>query len=203
MVKVVIISTLVLTTLFGQAQTDENNRTGLLRSGLGLKLGNSAALSSFYGSGDLEYYIDERVSVEGESNYYLGSLKDSMNYNVLNNHSLLAGANFHFSKKSGFDPYTGLKVGIGFTEMDPLDHEPGEPCYEELQVDPIVAMQLGFNYFTDKYFHMFMEGGYVFQKHNTEANPGLKLNEISFKFGLGIHVDWFRTKSHKIPNTAD
>ena len=203
MVKAVIISTLVLIASLGQAQTNTESRTGLLRSGLGLKLGNSAALSSFYGSGDLEYYIDHRVSIEGETNYYLGSLKDSMNYNVLNNHSLLAGANYHFSKRSGFDPYTGFKVGVGFTEMDPLNHEPGAPCYEELQIDPIVAVQLGFNYFTDKYFHMFMEGGYVFQTHNTAANPGLKLNEISFKFGLGIHVDWFRTKSHRIPNISD
>ena len=169
-----------------------DTKAGLLRSGLGLKIGTATAFSSFYGSGELEYYIDDKVSVEGESNYFLGTLSEVLNYDIINHHSVMTGINYHFKPGFGFDPYAGLKVGASFSEIDRVNHETGTECYEKLQVDPITAIQLGFNYFTGKYFHMFMEAGYKMQKHNTMANPGLRLNEFSFKFGLGYHVSWFQ-----------
>ena len=193
MVRKVVILFLGLLCSVSITQSQEM-RDGLIRAGLGLRLGNSAVMSGFYAGGGLEYYLDDRISIEGEGNYYLGHLGDSINYSVVNNHSLLAGPNIHFLRSTGFDPYAGVMVGAAFTEMNPLDHEPGSPCYEKLQADPLVAFQLGFNYFTEKYFHMFMEGGYALQKHTTAANPSMNLNELSFKFGLGIHVGWFCKK---------
>ena len=180
---------------FAQEGTDAvaEGRAGLLKSGLGLRLGNNGTFSGFYASGDLEYYIDDKVSLEGEGNYYMGVLGELTTHDVVNNHSLLTGVNYHFlDPAQGFDLYGGLKVGAAFTEMDLINHEDGTECYEELQVDPLAAVQLGFNYYTGPYFHMYMETGYVMQRHNTEINPSLKLNDINFKFGLGLHFEWFR-----------
>lgn len=200
---------MMLSCVIGHAQLDEykpyskkpiSGRSGLIRSGMGLKLGNNGTFSGFYGSGDLEYYIDEQVSLEGEGNYFLGVLGELTTHDVVNNHSLLSGVNYHFLPHGGFDPYAGLKVGAAFTEMDRINHEDGTECFEKLDVDPLAAIQLGFNYYTGPYFHMYMETGYQMQKHNTPINPGLKLNDINFKFGLGVHVDWFCARSHKIPN---
>jgi len=175
----------------GDASIYENKK-GLLRSGLGLKMGGSSAFSSYYASGDLEYYIDDKVSFEGESNYFLGNLTTPANYTVVNHHSILTGVNYHLMSGKGFDPYVGLKIGVGLSEIDRINHEDGTECYEDLQVDPMAAIQLGFNYYTGKYFHLFMETGYQTQGHSTKANPSLKLNEFNFKFGLGIHVDWLK-----------
>lgn len=203
MVKISLSVILIGLMSFAMAQDDASvsfaDKKGLIRSGLGLKLGSNASFSSFYGSGDLEYYIDNKVSFEGETNYFLGNLKAPENHNVVNHHSLLAGLNYHLGSGKGFDPYVGLKIGVGISEIDRVNHEDGTECYEEVQVDPLAAIQLGFNYYTGKYFHMFMETGYQSQRHNTMANPSLKLNEISFKFGLGIHVDWFQKLNLK-PN---
>ncbi len=200
MVKGLSIAMLLLigTVSFGQTVYGKKNlssRAGLLRSGLGLKLGANPVFSGFFGSGDLEYYIDPKVSLEGEGNYFLGVLGKLTTHDVVNHHSLLVGTNYHFSPFKGFDPYAGLKVGAAFTEMDLINHEDGTECYEDLQVDPMAAIQLGFNYYTGPYFHMYMETSYIAQRHSSPVNPSLRLNEISFKFGLGLHFDWFCKES--------
>lgn len=142
-----------------------------------------------YLHGNLEYYLDERISLRGDGFYFLSAAKGNA---WLQNHSILSGASLHMGNKNRFDPYIGLQPGVAISQLafgGPCALYPclvASPGYTK--ANPIISPVIGFNYYFEKLFHLFGEARYVAGKHLADA-PTYSLSELKFSFGLGWNVN--------------
>lgn len=162
--------------------------------------------SNVYINGNLEYYIDNLISVRGDCNYMMGSTginADSMG--LKDNHSILLGAALHFPTKGHFDPYLIVQPGLAYTTSYHQYYTGGIVNEDHKQKDtyngvlsPIGTVGLGFNYYFQRFAHLFLETRYVHGNHLSEAPSPLSIDELRITFGLGFNV--FIMKEKKKPS---
>jgi hypothetical protein len=161
-------------------------------------------LSNVHINGNLEYYLDNKVSIRGSASYMLGSsglTKDSMGLHDF--HSIYLGAVFHIPTKGYFDPYFILQPGIAYTSSYrmynpnpiPWSETPLEKTTYPGVLSPIATAGFGFNYYFQHFAHLFMETRYVYGNHLSEAPHPISLQELRVTFGLGF--DLFIIKEKK------
>ncbi|MES2591710.1 MAG: outer membrane beta-barrel protein [Bacteroidota bacterium] len=143
-------------------------------------------------NGNLEYYLDNKVSIRGDANFLLGSTginSDSMG--LKDNHSLMLGGAYHFQTKNHFDPYFIIQPGFAYTSSykapNPNSDE-GKNTYYKGVISPLATAGLGFNFYFQRFAHLFMETRYVYGNHLSEAPHPLSLQEMRFTFGLGFNI---------------
>ena len=170
---------------------------GLLRAqgniALGVPTYTSAGIN-MYLVGDLEYYVENNVSIKGSINYYLGSFGGSGNFKM--NHSGFLGSNFHFRTHSHFDPYVGVFPGYAVGQLNEkvvalsgLEPQSSNPVV----LSPLISFSGGFNYYANRFFSLFINAQYVIGTHLSDVAP-VSLNELKVSFGLGYHI--WATKKH-------
>ncbi|MBN8697877.1 MAG: hypothetical protein J0L87_15205 [Bacteroidetes bacterium] len=161
-----------------------------------------SGIQNVHVNGNLEYYMDNKISFRGDANYLLGSngISDSMGF--LHNHSVMLGTVFHIQTKGHFDPYFILQPGIAYTQsykqrfIDDPDKSDGRTNYPGV-LSPLGTAGLGFNYYFQRFAHLFMEARYVYGQHLAEAPYPLSLEEVRITFGLGFNA--FIIKEKKKP----
>ncbi len=147
-----------------------------------------------YLSGNLEYYADPKVSIRGETYFLIGSngiTKDSLK--LKDNHCINVGALFHFQTKNNFDPYFLFQPGIAFTSSYKQLSNDQKQNYEG-QLTPNIGAGLGFNYYFQRFAHLFIESKYVYAKHISNAPKQMNLSELRFTFGLGFNFSFIKGK---------
>lgn len=143
-------------------------------------------------NGNLEYYLDNKVSIRGDVNFLLGSTginNDSLG--LKDNHSLMLGGAYHFQTKNHFDPYFIIQPGFAYTSSYKApnpDSEQSKNIYYKGVISPLATAGLGFNFYFQRFAHFFMETRYVYGNHLSEAPHPLSLQEIRFTFGLGFNI---------------
>jgi hypothetical protein len=160
-------------------------------------------LSNVHVDGSLEYYLDNQVSIRGSATYMLGSrglTADSMGLKDF--HSIMLGGAYHFHTNSHFDPYFILQPGIAYTSSYKAtyvhDPEQNTPLRQYSGVlSPLGTAGLGFNYYFQRFAHLFMETRYVYGRHLSDASSPISLQELRVTFGLGFNL--FIIKDKKIP----
>lgn len=160
-------------------------------------------LSNVHVTGNLEYYIDNIVSVRGEATYLLGSTgltADSMS--LKDEISVGLGTAFHFPTNGHFDPYFILEPNLAYTSSYHQNNtilfaDTKPKTYYVGSVTPMATAGLGFNYYFQRFAHLFLEGRYVYGQHLSEAPKPISLQEIRVTFGLGFNV--FIIKDKKKP----
>lgn len=199
MVRIAVILVLLISTnLFAQQKEltgADIIRKGLLRAqgtilpGWTLKDGKT----NLYLQGDLEYYLQDKVSLKGDISYFL----DTQGSNYLkHNHSLFFGTQYHFPYKR-FDAYLGLHPGISLIQArNPVESNSdlSIPNVSVMKVSPAVAVATGFNFYVWKYIHFMFNLKYVHAKHTAEWGQTYALDEIRVSFGLGWNVNLLRKK---------
>lgn len=162
-------------------------------------------LSNVHLNGNIEYYMDNKVSIRGDANYMLGSsgLTDR-SMGLKNNASVMLGAVFHFPTKNHFDPYAIIQPGFAYSSSykqlntATADFAPGEDrVYYKGAISPLGSAGIGFNYYFQRFAHLFMETRYVHGQYLSDAPSPVSLNELRFTFGLGFNV--FVVKEKKKP----
>ena len=145
-------------------------------------------------NGNLEYYIDSKVSIRGDCKYLLGcSGLTSDTLRLKDNHSILLGTVFHFKTTSHFDPYFILQPGFAYTSSYKAAGTTGADQttivtnYKPV-ISPLGTAGLGFNYYFPRFAHLFVETRYVFGNHLSEASKPLSLQELRITFGLGFNL---------------
>lgn len=163
-------------------------------------------LKNVHLNGNLEYYLDNRISIRGDANYLLGSTgwtEDSMH--LKDNISVMLGGVYHFHTNNHFDPYFILQPGIAYTSSY-FDAYPGwtpeTPGTKKIynyrgSLSPLASVGLGFNYYFQRFAHLFVETRYVHGQHLSEAPSPISLQELRITFGLGFNV--FVIKEKKRP----
>lgn len=141
----------------------------------------------FYLHGNLEGYINKKISVSGDAFFSVGNIA-AVAPTFKFNHSIFFGAAYHFTKRNN-DFYLGLQPGISITKLNLLS--------DDLQraktgVNPIVAVVLGYNYYVHKYFHFFVQTRFIAGQHlyNTRKD----LSEFRFSAGLGFNINALKKK---------
>ena len=151
-------------------------------------------LQNVYMHGDLEYYLNKRISVRSEAFYFFNVLNND-NPPLLMNHQLFSGALYHFRPDKPLDLYVGFQPGIAYSQSSDV------PCNTCITRDatevpsnktfnPLVSGMAGVNYYATKIFHFFISARYLTGTHLSNKTP-LSLNEFRVSFGLGLN---FRTK---------
>lgn len=138
--------------------------------------------SMFYLHGDLEYYIDNKISLAGEGYMSLGNASGGSSL-FKYNHNLFFGAARHFASKRG-DFYVGFEPGVAFTKLDPTTNE---LLSTNEEVSPVLSATIGYNYFFYKYFHFFVQSRFIVGSHNQNLHKDL--TEFRFSAGLGFNID--------------
>lgn len=145
-------------------------------------------------NGNAEYYIDNKVSVRGDATILLGSSglsKDSVGFK--DNHSIGLGLVYHFKTKNHFDPYFIFQPSIAYTSSYKTNyvsdsiHIPTRKNFDGV-LSPLATAGLGFNYYFQRFAHLFLETRYVYGNHLSNAPTPLSLQEWRITFGLGFNV---------------
>jgi len=154
-------------------------------------------LKNVHLNGNLEYYMDNTISIRGDANYLLGSngwTEDSMH--LKDNISIMLGGAYHFHTNNHFDPYVILQPGIAYTSSY-YDAFPGsyteDPSVKRIynyrgSLSPLASVGFGFNYYFQRFAHLFAETRYVHGQHLSEAPGPISLQELRITFGLGFNL---------------
>jgi hypothetical protein len=194
--------------LFAQQQDGQFIHKHLVRADASIVSGYifKDNLKNVHLNGNLEYYMDNKISIRGDANYLLGSngwTEDSMH--LKDNISIMLGSAFHFHTNNHFDPYFILQPGIAYTSSY-YDAFPGrsseDPSAKRIynyrgSLSPLASMGFGFNYYFQRFAHLFFETRYVHGQHLSEAPSPVSLQELRVTFGLGFNV--FIIKEKKRP----
>lgn len=166
-------------------------KKGLLRVQGTISFGKMFSLdaNNIYLHGDLEYFVENGFSVKSDIFYFLNSFNGNQPFRM--NHSLFSGVMFHSKTTRNLVPYFGIQAGINFAEAS--DMCMGQPCVQIVPpepiakaVNPLFSATAGMNYYSGKFFHLFIQTRYVagvFSDNYNRANLG----EIRLSFGLGFH----------------
>jgi hypothetical protein len=163
-------------------------------------------LKNVHLNGNLEYYLDNKISVRGDANYMLGSIGNTEEFMFLKDDiSVMLGCTYHFKTENHFDPYVIFQPGVAYTssyiDLSTSAFEQG------ISVDgvrryngslsPLASVGVGANYYFQRFAHLFLETRYVHGQHLSEAPSPISLDELRITFGLGFNV--FIIKERKRP----
>lgn len=186
--KFVLIIAVLLTGLCFKAQ-DAFTRPGLIKAMATISPSKMFGYneSYFYLHGNLEGYVNQKVSIAGEGYLFLGEqTKAPQSFKTLNN--LFFGMNYHYVKGSA-DLYIGLQPGVAIGKLNtdslkvPMAH---------VGVSPVCSAVTGVNYFVGNYFNFFIQMRYVAGEHNYDFHKSL--SEIRLSAGLGFNIHTIKKK---------
>lgn len=193
---------LVTTLAFGQKKNrpeltgEDIIRKGLVRAQGTISPGWTIAdgNTNLYLQGDMEYFLQNKVTLKGDISYFLGTVGDGY---LKHNHSLFFGAQYHFPYKR-FDPYIGFHPGASLVQArNPALSTPETDVVQlesKLKVSPAISVSTGFNFYVWRYIHFMANLKYVHAKHSTEWGTNYALDEFRISFGLGWNVNMIKHK---------
>lgn len=155
----------------------------------------SGGRTNIYLHGTAEYYWDERFSMRGDIYYFLN--KDKAKGGMKHNHGFQVGGSWHLLKGSSIDPFVGLRAGLNFTQVNPMDFsnnltltwvDYNVPAH----LDPTWAPVVGINFYGERIFHFFVEGAYMMGTYRPAIGPQLSLEEIRVSVGLGWNFSFYK-----------
>ncbi|PCJ89840.1 MAG: hypothetical protein COA57_00560 [Flavobacteriales bacterium] len=147
--------------------------------------------TNIYLGGDLEYYLKDNISIRGDFYYFLGSFGSTDVFKQ--NHSGYLGAMYHIPTNGHFDPYVGIQPGYVISQlknpdvMTSDDYRAGSNF--PVTVNPLFSACAGFNYYANRFFHLFMHVKYQTGKHYSDIET-IPLNEVKIAFGLAYMIWW-------------
>ncbi|MEY3237957.1 MAG: hypothetical protein RI883_2058 [Bacteroidota bacterium] len=149
------------------------------------------SVQNIYISGFLEYHLDKKLSLRGETFVFV----DGQSKNATNNTFVekgmrtYFGAFYHFNKNN-WDQYIGFQPGVAL--MKPLSSiDPNAP----LQLSPSFAAHVGSTYYVWKYFNFYVDLAYVHSSYRGLAVGTQKTDELILSAGLGFQI---QTKKEKM-----
>lgn len=147
-------------------------------------------VSNIYISGFLEYHLDKKLSLRGESFMFIDGKSKNATNNLFVGQGMRTyfGVFYHFNKKN-WDQYIGFQPGL--TLMKPLEtielDAPFQAC-------PSFAIHAGSTYFVWKYFNFFVDVAYVHSSYRGLATGTAKTDELILSAGLGFQIQTKRKK---------
>jgi len=148
------------------------------------------SVQNIYLSGFLEYYLDRKLSLRGETFVFVDGKSKTLTNNLFIKEGMRTyfGAFYHFNKNN-WDQYIGFQPGVAL--IKPLDSfEPNGP----LQLSPSFAAHIGSTYYVWKYFNFYVDLAYVHSSYRGLTIGTQKTDELILSAGLGFQIQTKRRK---------
>ena len=202
--KIILLFVCFSNVVFAQQENTQFIHNHLVRADASIVAGYlfKENINNVHVNGSAEYYLDNKVSIRGSACYLLGSTgltKDSMGLKDF--HSIMLGGVYHFTTNGHFDPYFIFQPGIAYTSSYKAKYlgDPNENTKVATYAgvfSPLATAGLGFNYYFQRFAHLFVETRYVYGRHLSQAPSPISLQELRVTFGLGFNL--FIIKDKKI-----
>ena len=137
---------------------------------------------NFYLSGNLEYYVDKKVSFKGQSHLFLNGNDASSIFE--NRVSTYFGALYHFNRNN-WDQHIGFSPGVSVTKSG-IQNADGNQY--PVMISPSFALEVGTTYFVWKYFNFFARITYLNSKLSGTHLSNQRTDELMISVGLGFQV---------------
>ena len=189
---------------FSQEEKKQFIHKGILRAQAtispGIMLKENVSTISIHGN--LEYYVADNVSIRGDGYYGLKISEpnwDKVTFGgafpfMYSNHSVFAGASYHFKTKNHFDPYLCLEPGMSLSQSVIGIGTTDGYLYSNTSINPLISPAFGFNFYFQRVFHLFAEARYISGKHLSDDATPSSLNELRFSLGLGWNLNLIKQK---------
>ena len=199
--KIILLLFLIPSIVFGQEETVKHPKrvvdNGMLSGGLTFAAGfANSNVQNVYVQGYAEYMFQKNVSIRGDVFVFLHSLGDNAQLDM--NHQMLVFAAYHFPVNSAIDPYLGFGPGIAMTRLksDPYVDPITGSSTGKIAASPFITFNTGLRYYAPKWFHMYLEAGYVLGRHISSSGK-FDMSELRVSFGLGFNINVLTYKGKK------
>lgn len=156
----------------------------------------SQKMASAYINGDMDLFLDNRVSFTG-SVWYSFALNHKNDIGLKANHAMFWGFNYHFLKPSRWDPYIGIIPGVGIVQANYRDNDILRRTKHSAV--PLISASVGCNYYVGWIFHVFVKVQAVTgQAFSTLPSP-VRLDELKIMAGLGWNLRLWKPKHNYMP----
>jgi hypothetical protein len=138
------------------------------------------SIQNVYINGFVAYQLDERLSLRGETFYYINGAADAATDILYNGAIHTYFGVFYHARIGNWDNYLGFQPGLSVTSI---------PLKSGSSAGPSFAAKAGTAYYVWKYFHFFAELTYM--NNNVRGIPGgtMRMDELMLSAGLGFHIN--------------
>lgn len=139
-------------------------------------------INNIYVSGELEYFLENKISVRGDGFWYRDSQQPIQ---LLKQNSMIFfGALYHWSKKK-HDLFVGLQPAVVFAQPNMSDTS--NHIYP-LQIDPGISIVAGYTFYVWDYCNFFINARYLNTKYVGTSRGQMPLDELFLSAGLGFQL---------------
>jgi hypothetical protein len=191
MVKVIFIIASLGFSHFVRCQ-DDYIQPGLLKATATISPSSmlNRSVGNVYISGFLEYHLDKRLSLRGESFVFVDGKSKTASPNLFIEQGIRTffGVFYHLNRNN-WDQYIGFQPGISL--IKPLSSVSADAS---LQAIPSFAMHVGSTYYVWKYFNFFVDLAYVNSVYRELPGGSQRTDELILSAGLGFQIQTKRNK---------
>ena len=139
-------------------------------------------INNIYVSGELEYFLENKISVRGDVFLYRDS---QQNIPFLKQNSMIFfGALYHFSKNK-HDLFIGIQPAAILSQPNMLDTS---LVNYPVKINPGISVIAGYTFYVWDYCNFFLNARYVNTKYVGTSNGAIQLDEIIISAGLGFQL---------------
>lgn len=183
---------IIISVQFSQAQKNDIPRKGFIVGSTTLQYGVSTSKkvsNTWYVTMRGEGYIEDNISIAG--NIDISLPKKFKHNDILENYTLLFGANYHLIKKH-FDGFIGFQPGVSFSKTSVIDYNLQDK--NKYVWSPIMSSTIGARYYVGWIAHIYTSVSYLYGiQLSNQTN--LPMSEFRIAVGLGINFNVLKVKS--------
>lgn len=139
-------------------------------------------INNIYVSGELEYFLENKISVRGDCFWYRDSQQDIPF--LKQNSMILFGALYHFSKRK-HDLFIGIQPAVVLSQPNMLDTA---LTNYPVQINPGISVVAGYTFYVWDYCNFFLNARYLNTKYVGTLKGAISLDEIIISAGLGFQL---------------
>ncbi|TNF49725.1 MAG: hypothetical protein EP305_02025 [Bacteroidetes bacterium] len=186
MVRIILFSAAVLFGHYSIGQQEQYIRQGTLKASATIAPSKmlNRDVQNIYIHGFLAYQLEEKLSLRGESFFYIPGAESSSTVNMYSSALNTSFGAFYHETKNNWDSYLGFQPGLSIIQS---------PLKSGTSFNPTFSMKIGTAYYVWKYFHFFAELTYVNSTIRGFDQGSLRADELIFSAGLGFQINTKKT----------
>jgi hypothetical protein len=138
------------------------------------------SVDNIYLSGFLEYHLDKKLSLRGDTYWYVDGQAAKVTDETLSGASRTYFGMFYHANKKNWDNYLGFQSGISLLKFSAIS--------AKLSISPSFALTAGTTFYVWKYFHFFANLTYVNSTAHGIPGGSRRADELIVSAGLGFQV---------------
>ncbi|MCC7050601.1 MAG: hypothetical protein IT239_02320 [Bacteroidia bacterium] len=139
-------------------------------------------INNIYVSGELEYFLEDKISVRGDGLWYRDSQQKTPF--LKQNSMVFFGALYHFSNKKN-DLFFGVQPAVILAQPNLTDTLGG---YYPAVINPGMSLIAGYTFYVWDYCNFYVNARYLQSKYVGTRMGKIPLDELFISAGLGFQI---------------